>query len=92
MSCSFKLTLAKDMDEVLPELRKFTESYGGTLHGKAKAGKIAIKLPLGQLKGSYSVEGRVLTTTITDKPFVIPCETIHSWLQEKLREKGIVTG
>jgi hypothetical protein len=90
MSSSFKLTLAKDMDEVLSELRQFTKGYGGTFHGKAKAGTISVQLPLGKIGGSYAVEGRDLAITITDKPFVIPYETMRSWLQDKLREKGIV--
>ena len=67
-----------DADAALEKASTSVQAAGGTFTGDTLAGTFSGKTPVGQVKGSYRVAGRVVTVTITDKPFVLSKALVES--------------
>jgi len=60
------------------------ESQNGNFSGDTTSGDFDVTVFANTIKGSYTITGKNLHLTITDKPFLIPCSTIESFLKSKI--------
>jgi hypothetical protein len=70
--------------ELLSQVQKLAQEYGGQLQGDEQSGHIALPFILATIEGDYNVEGDQLYLMITKKPFLIGYETISSLIRENV--------
>lgn len=83
-ACSFNILFSADKTVVLAKAKQTVESQGGTFSGDAHKGNFNISVMGFTVVGSYSVEGNDLAILIDEKPMMIPCSAIESFLTSKL--------
>jgi len=84
MACAFSLPFSGSPDEVLGKARKAVEGQGGTFSGDANRGDFQVSVFGNKIVGDYTVSGQNLQINITDKPFMVPCSAIESFLKNQL--------
>jgi hypothetical protein len=84
MSCNFSITFTKPVEEILAKAKETVESQQGNFAGDASKGNFDVTVFGNTVVGNYVVEGQVLNIDITDKPFMVPCSMIESFLTSKL--------
>jgi hypothetical protein len=70
--------------ELLSQVQKLAQEYGGQFQGDDTSGHIALPSILGIIEGDYTIEGHQLHLTVTKKPFLVGYETISSAIREYL--------
>lgn len=83
-ACSFNISFTADTAVVLEKAKKTVESQGGTFNGDDQRGSFDISVMGFTVVGSYIVEGNDLAILIDEKPMMIPCSAIESFLNSKL--------
>ena len=83
-SCNFSIPFTKPVEEILAKAKETVESQQGTFTGDSTKGNFDITVFGNTIVGKYVVEGNVLNIDITDKPFMVPCSMIESFLTGKL--------
>lgn len=83
-ACSFSLPFSKPAEEILAKAKQTVEAQGGNFTGDQSAGAFDVSVFGNTIKGSYTVSGSNLNIEITDKPFLVPCNMIESFLRDKL--------
>ncbi len=83
-ACSFNIAFTADPAIVLAKAKKTVESQNGTFNGDAEKGSFDISVMGFTVVGSYMVEGNNLAILIDEKPMMIPCSAIESFLTSKL--------
>ena len=78
----FDITVSGELAGVLDQVRSNIVGAGGAFSGDASSGEFSGPTAVGIVKGSYTVRGGVVTVTITDKPFLVPCSTIESKVRD----------
>ena len=68
MSRTFSVSFTEDPSALVARAEKSAIKYGADFKGDATSGSFSGK----GVKGIYSIQDRVVTVTITDKPFLIP--------------------
>ena len=59
------------------------KSAGGSIQGDARSGEFSVPVPvLGVVAGKYVVVANELQMTITQKPFVLRCGSIQSYVHK----------
>lgn len=82
-SCDpFDVNVTGDLQAALDRVKKQITDGGGTFSGDTKAGTFSGSTLVGKVTGKYTVSGKVVTITITDKPLLAPCSTIESKIRE----------
>ena len=84
MSCNFRIPFSGSAEALLNKAKSTVQSQGGNFNGDTKNGSFDVTVFGNTIKGSYIVEGNEMDITITDKPFLIPCNTIESFLKGQL--------
>ncbi len=84
MACEFSLPFSGDADGVLAKARKAVESQGGAFSGDTTNGNFSVSVFGNKIIGNYTVSGQDLQINITDKPFMVPCSAIESFLKNQL--------
>lgn len=56
-------------------------SAGGTFQGDAAAGTFGVSTPLGDIRGTYTIEQSVIHVSIATKPFLVSCGMIEKQLR-----------
>lgn len=84
MSCNFKVPFSGSAEDVLNKAKNTVKSQGGNFAGDTSAGNFDVTVFGNTIKGSYTVAAAELNISITDKPFLIPCSTIESFLKSQL--------
>ncbi len=84
MSCKFTIAFTKDAETVLGKAKAAVEKQNGTFSGDTNSGEFSVSVFGSDIKGNYTVEGNNLNMEITDKPFLIPCNAIESFLKNQL--------
>lgn len=69
-------------ESVIQEVRTRLARHGGELVGGPTGGTFAVK----RVHGKYGIRGKVLTVSITKKPFYIPTALIRSIISKHLKE------
>ncbi len=69
----------------LSKARAGLEAHGGSLSGDEAEGNLLAVTPLGNVKGTYRVDGQTIALEITEKPFLVPAGTIESQVRKFLQ-------
>ena len=83
-TCNFSITFAGKPEIILAKAKAAVESQNGNFNGDINSGNFEVSVFANSVKGHYNVSGQNLNLTITDKPFLIPCSTIESFLKSKI--------
>ena len=79
--CNFSIPFEGTADEVKTKAETAIKNAGGVFTGNAMAGSFSISTPLGEIKGSYTMNNASpINVEISDKPLFIPCNQIESKL------------
>ncbi len=81
----FRVEIVGAAEATLAKARAGLEAHGGSLSGDEVRGKLVAVTPLGDVKGTYVVEGRIIAIEITEKPFVVPASMIESQVRKFLQ-------
>jgi hypothetical protein len=84
MSCNFTIPFTGSAEIILQKARTTVESQGGNFTGDSNAGEFSVSIFGNTIVGSYTVAGQDLSMVITEKPFMIPCSAIESFLSKQL--------
>ena len=83
-ACNFSVPFTKSATDILDKAKQTIESQSGTFTGDENNGSFDVSVFGNTVKGSYTVEGQNLVIEITEKPFLVPCSIIESFLVNKL--------
>lgn len=83
-ACNFTVPFTKDTTEILDKAKKTVESQGGSFTGDTSSGNFNVSVFGNTIVGTYVVEGQSLNIDIVDKPFLVPCSMIESFLKGQL--------
>ncbi len=83
-ACNFTIPFSKSVTEILEKAKKTIESQNGTFTGDESAGNFDVSIFGNTVIGSYAVNGQDLNIDITEKPFLVPCSMIESYLKNNL--------
>lgn len=83
-ACNFSIPFSGEAETILNKARAAIESQNGNFSGDSTSGNFDVTVFANTIKGNYKVLGQNLNITITDKPFLIPCSTIESFLKSKI--------
>jgi len=83
-TCNFSIQFTGKAETILAKAKVAVESQNGDFTGDINSGNFEVSVFANLIKGHYSVSGQNLNLTITDKPFLIPCSTIESFLRSKI--------
>ncbi len=84
MACDFSIPFTSDAETVLNKAKKAVQSQGGEFNGDTSNGGFTVSVFGNKIAGNYSVNGQTLNINITDKPFMVPCSAIESFLKAQL--------
>ena len=85
MACDFSIPFSGDAETIVAKARGAVQSQGGHFDGNANNGDFTVSVFGNKIAGTYSVNGQTLQINITDKPFMVPCSAIESFLKGQLR-------
>lgn len=85
MACDFSIPFAGDAEAILAKARGAVQSQGGNFNGDVNNGEFNVSVFGNKIVGNYAVSGQTLNITITDKPFMVPCSAIESFLKGQLK-------
>ena len=83
-ACTFNVKIEKTPAEVYEKAKKSVESQGGTFSGDDNGGNFSLSLFGNDIIGAYTVAEKELLVVISEKPFMVPCAMIESFLQKQL--------
>ena len=83
-ACNFSITFSGSAEDVLMKAKSSVQSQGGNFNGNETNGIFDVSVFGNTIKGSYSVSGQNLDIIIDSKPFLIPCNTIESFLKNQI--------
>lgn len=73
---AFSVPFNEPTNNLIDKIRKAVTDNKGTFTGDNNGGQIKMSTPIGQIHGSYKIEGQNITVEILNKPFFISEETI----------------
>lgn len=82
--CSFEVNFSGSKEAILAKTKKTIEGQGGSFNGTEEGGSFHITLMGYTVSGGYTVAGQTLSVLIDEKPMLIPCSAIESYLQKQL--------
>ena len=83
-ACTFSIPFSGEAETILNKAKATIESQNGNFSGDTTSGNFDVTVFANTIKGTYNVVGKNLNLTITEKPFLIPCSTIESFLKSKI--------
>lgn len=83
-TCQFSLDIAIRPEEALEKAKKAVESQGGSFTGDQASGSFSISFFGNTISGTYTMTDGMLNMMISEKPMIIPCSAIESYLKNKL--------
>lgn len=83
-ACNFSIPFSGSPEVILDKAKSAVEGQGGDFKGDVSNGSFSISLFGNSIAGSYSVSGNNLDLVIDEKPFMVPCSAIESYLKNKL--------
>jgi hypothetical protein len=82
--CKFSIPFQGTSTEVLVKAKTAVEKQGGQFNGDDNSGNFEVSVFGNSIAGSYEVAEQQLHITIHNKPFIIPCNAIESFLAKQL--------
>jgi hypothetical protein len=84
MSCNLKIPFTTD--NIISKMRNAMSKAGGTLDGSDTSGEFGLSTPVGDVRGTYKVNGNVLEVDISEKPFFVSCDMIEAQIEQYLNK------
>lgn len=84
MSCTFSLPVNRPLEELVEKAKSTVESQGGTFSGDISTGNFHLSAFGNTVGGSYTVNNDQMDIVINEKPFMLPCAMIESFLKSQL--------
>lgn len=84
MACEFSIQFSGNAEEVLAKAKNAVEKQGGNFDGDSSKGDFNVSVFGNKIVGDYTVSGQNLNINISDKPFMVPCSAIESFLKNQL--------
>ena len=84
MSCNFNIPFSGSAEVTLQKAKTAVESQGGNFTGDESAGNFDVSIFGNTIIGNYTVSGQDLNLVISEKPFLVPCSAIESFLVKQL--------
>lgn len=81
MACDFSISFSGNADAVVAKAKSAVQSQGGNFNGDNNSGEFTVSVFGNKIAGNYTVSGQTLNVHITDKPFMVPCSAIESFLK-----------
>ena len=85
MACNFSIPINGSPEQILKKARSAVQGQGGNFDGDNSNGNFKLSVMGNTIAGAYTVSGQNLQITITDKPFLVSCGMIESYLKGQLR-------
>ncbi|KAA9037616.1 hypothetical protein FW778_16105 [Ginsengibacter hankyongi] len=83
-TCNFSIPFSGPAETVLAKAKAAVESQNGDFSGDVNSGSFQVSVFGNVIRGNYNVSAQTLNLLITDKPFLVPCSTIESFLKSKI--------
>ncbi|MCP9750603.1 hypothetical protein [Ferruginibacter sp. HRS2-29] len=83
-ACNFNIPFSGSPEEIFQKAKKSVESQGGTFNGDTSGGSFELSIFGNAIIGGYTVSGNELNVVIEEKPFLVPCSAIESFLKKQL--------
>jgi len=84
MACNFNIPFSGQAQDILQKAKSAVESQGGNFSGDETGGNFNVSVFGNTIVGSYQVQGSNLSIVISEKPFMVPCSMIESFLSKQL--------
>lgn len=84
MATKFSLPLNQDPDQALKHISASIIDAGGEFSGDTKSGIFSGKTSMGNIAGTYQIEGDEINIEITKKPMMLSKIAIKSTMREYL--------
>ncbi len=84
MACNFSIPVPGNAEQLLSKAKNAVQSQGGTFEGDLNSGNFQVTAFGNTIAGSYGMSGDQMNITITDKPFLLSCGMIESYLKSQL--------
>ena len=81
--CNFSVTFSGSAANAIAKSKAEIEKQGGMFNGDDNSGSFSVKV-LGTIAGTYTVSGSQINIVITNKPLLISCSQIASFMQGSL--------
>lgn len=85
MACNFSIAVEGNAEQLIHKARTAVQGQGGTFDGGITGGTFKVTAFGNTIAGSYNVSGDQMNITITDKPFLLSCGMIESYLKSQLK-------
>lgn len=82
--CNFSIPFSGDANSVVNKARTAVQGQKGNFNGDSNSGQFNVSVFGSSIAGQYTIMGNEMEVTITDKPFMVPCSTIESFLKNQL--------
>jgi hypothetical protein len=82
--CSFDIEFRQPAGEVRRLAESAIVSAGGEFSGDQSSGRFRLSTGAGSIKGDYTINGSVLSVSISSKPLFIGCGRIESEIRKYL--------
>lgn len=83
-ACNFSIPFSASPADVLKRAQAAVHDQGGNFRGDGTSGAFELTVLGSSINGSYQISGQEINITIDNKPFMIPCSTIRSYLTKHL--------
>jgi|GraSoiStandDraft_51_1057287.scaffolds.fasta_scaffold743692_2 hypothetical protein len=83
--CTFSVPFQQSPDEIISKLSSTILSNKGSFEGNNSSGTLKVPTPIGSVSASYQVSGQSMNVTITNKPFLLSCSQIESYIKQFLK-------
>lgn len=84
MACQFSVPFSGNAEAILAKARSAVQNQDGDFTGDTNSGEFNVSVFGNKIVGNYSVAGQTMSINITDKPFMVPCSAIESFLKGQL--------
>lgn len=84
-ACDFTIAFQESPEDLILKIRETLSKAGGELDGGITAGNFFLPTPVGQIKGTYIVDGQYFRIIVDDKPMLLPCKTIEAELTKHVQ-------
>lgn len=86
MACEFSINFKQEPSELVAKANDAIRNAGGTFDGNENAGMFALKTPLGEVAGNYTIQQKTITVIIGKKPMLLSCNLVKTELTNYLAE------
>ena len=83
-ACTFTIPFTGDTAPILEKAKQAVEKQSGTFTGDENSGNFSVSFFGQSIAGGYTVSGSELNIVIDDKPFMVPCSAIESFLKNQI--------